>query len=479
MALVCGRCTAQTNAAAAPQGAESSKPRITDIRFWQGPEEAQVVLDLTQAPKVSEVIQDSAGALKFTIDNCAFRPGRQRYPLKNPFLEILTVQELDNGKVSVDFKTPIGIQAKTYVLPANERKSDRIIIFLREPAVKQQQKREAELKEVEQLKSNNVKIVVIDPGHGGEDPGTSANGIIEKNYVMVMGKLVKAYFDRDPRFKAVLTRSGDYIIPLDKRREIAERMGADAFVSLHINYNHTKSIRGIEVYYDSPKGAVTEAERLVAEKENQVDFADSTSNSTTIPLNRQDLLEKQAKTLYRSKFLAEYTINKLSPAVSTLPSRGVKRAGFKVLHSLEMPSILVEFGYISNSEDALILKNNINRSRLAQGVYAGVSEFLLAELPEGKDEEYLIYCKQAAAKKAAQERAEKARKERLAQQAKLKKQEEQLKAKAASKYVVKQGDTLSKISKDKGISLAALLKANSLTTNSIIQIGQVLVIPAK
>lgn len=473
LSLACNTCLAQNQAQAA-------KPRITDIRFWQGPEEAQVVLDLTNPPKVSEVIQDTAGALRFTIDNCDFRPGRQRYPLKNPFLEILTIQELDNGKVSVDFKTPIGIQAKTYVLPANERKSDRIIIFLKEPAVKQQQKREAELKEVKELKSNNVKIVVIDPGHGGEDPGTSGNGIIEKNYVMVMGKLVKAYFDRDPRFKAVLTRSGDYIIPLDKRREIAERMGADAFVSLHINYNHTKSIRGIEVYYDSPKGAVTEAERLVAEKENQVDFADSKgSASSNIPLNRQDLLEKQAKTLYRSKFLAEYTINKLNASVTNLPSRGVKRAGFKVLHSLDMPSILVEFGYISNDADALILKNNINRSRLAQGVYAGVSEFLLAELPDGKDEEYLTYCKQAAAKKAAQERAEKARKKRLAQQAKLKKQQELLKSKAASKYVVKQGDTLLKIAKARGVTLNALLRANSLRTESIIKIGQVLVIPAK
>lgn len=449
--------------------------RITDIRFWQSPEEAQIVLDLTKPPKVTEVNLIKDGSLNFNIKNCSFRPGRQRYPLQNPFLEVLTVQEADKDmSVNVNFKTPAGVQAKTYVLPANERKGDRIVIFLREPAAKQKQKRDAELAEVKQLKSENVKIVVIDPGHGGEDPGTSGNGIVEKNHVMAMGKLVKAYFDRDPRFKAVLTRDGDYIIPLDRRRQIAEHLGADAFVSLHINYNHTKSIRGTEVYYESPKGAVGEAERLVAEIENRVDFADSQIPSPIDPaLSKKELIEKQAQIMYKSRFLAEKTEAKLSETIKGLPSRGVKRAGFKVLHSLAMPSILVEFGYVSNSADAAILKNNVNRSKLAQGIYAGVADFLLSEIKDGIDEDYIAYCVQADARKAAAEKAERLRKEKAAKQAKLKK------AKTNSTYKVKAGDTLSKIASVKGISLNSLLKANALSLNSVIKIGQVLKIPEK
>jgi len=75
-----------------------------------------------------------------------------------------------------------------------------------------------EVEEIRRLKSGNIRIVVIDPGHGGEDPGARHNGIIEKDFVLQMGRLVKAYFDRDPRYKAILTRAGDYIIPLERRR---------------------------------------------------------------------------------------------------------------------------------------------------------------------------------------------------------------------------------------------------------------------
>ena len=345
----------------------AEEARITDIRFWQSPEEAQVVLDISAPPRVSDVSMLRDGTLYFDISECAFRPGRQRYPLQNPFLEVLTVQQNDDKSARVFFRVPQGVEAKTFVLAKNDRKGDRIVIFLREPQATLMQKRNAELFEVNRLKAGNVRIVVIDPGHGGEDPGTRHNGIIEKNYVMTMGKLVKAYFDRDPRFKAILTRDGDYIIPLERRREIAERLGADAFISLHVNYNSKKIIRGAEVYYESPKGAVGEAERLVAETENQVDFAGNMNNSTPV-ISKREIIEKQAITMNKSRQLAEKVEAQLVASVVELTSRGVKRAGFKVLHSMAMPSILVEFGYVSNFNDAEILKNYTARTRLAQGL---------------------------------------------------------------------------------------------------------------
>ena len=160
-------------------GAESG--RITDIRFWQSPEEAQVVVDISAAPRVSPVSRLRDGTLFFDIDDCTFRPGRQRYPLNNTFLEVLTVQQKTKGLVRVFFRVPTGVEAKTFVLPKNERKGDRIVIFLKEPQATIQQKRNAELTAVKKLKAENIKIVVLDPGHGGEDPGTRNNGIIEKN----------------------------------------------------------------------------------------------------------------------------------------------------------------------------------------------------------------------------------------------------------------------------------------------------------
>lgn len=446
----------------------AEESRITDIRFWQSPEEAQVVLDISQAPKVSEVSQLRDGTLYFDIENCVFRPGRQRYPMQNPFLEVLTVQQGDNHATRVFFRVPMGVEAKTFVLPRNEKKGDRIVIFLREPQATLAQKRNAELFEVNRLKAGNVKIVVIDSGHGGEDPGTRHNGIIEKNYVLTMAKLVKAYFDRDPRFKAFLTRDGDYIIPLERRREIAERLGADTFISLHVNYTPRKIIRGIEVYYESPKGAVGEAERLVAETENQVDFGGSVSNGFNNG-SKKDIIEKQAMIMNKSRQLAEKTEAQLAASIVGLPTRGVKRAGFKVLHSMAMPSILVEFGYTSNYQDSEILKNYTCRTRMAQAVYLGVRDFLLGRIEEGIDTDYLDYIKTAAARKAQQ----------AFQRQKNKAAKSKSNGNKARSYRVKSGDTLSGIASKHGVSLVKLKKANKLSNKSLVKTGQTIVIPAK
>ena len=448
----------------------SEESRITDIRFWQSPEEAQVVLDISTAPKVSEVSMLRDGTLYFDIAGCVFRPGRQRYPLQNPFLEVLTVQQNDDQTTRVFFRVPVGVEAKTFVLAKTERKGDRIVIFLREPQATLLQKRNAELFEVNRLKAGNVKIVVIDSGHGGEDPGTRHNGIIEKNYVMTMAKLVKAYFDRDPRFKAILTRNGDYIIPLERRREIAERLGADAFVSLHVNYNSRKIIRGSEIYYESPKGAVGEAERLVAETENQVDFA-GPSNSAPPIITKREIIEKQAFTMNRSRQLAEKVEAQISASVVELPSRGVKRAGFKVLHSMAMPSILVEFGYVSNQQDAEILKNYNARTRLAQGLYFGVRDFLLGHIEEGLDTSYLEYIQTAA--------AERARQAALRKKAAESKKNSKSTSKKPKTYKVKQGDTLSGIAARHGVTVSQISKANRFSDKHMIKAGQTIIIPGR
>ena len=448
----------------------ASGQRITDIRFWQSPEEAQVVLDLSQPPKVSEVNRLNNGTLYFDIKSCIFKPGKQRYALQNQFLETLTVQQNDDdGSTRVFFRVNQGVEAKTFVLPSNERKGDRIVIFLKEPQAKILQKQSIELNEVKKLKAENIKIVVLDPGHGGEDPGTSCNGIVEKSYVLAMAKLVKAYFDRDPRYKAILTREADYIIPLDKRREIAERLGADAFVSIHVNWNVKKNIAGIEVYYESPKGAVNEADRLVADKENRADFATLGSTNPVIAASKNRIAQMQANIMDQSRQLAEKIEYKLARAIPNLQSRGVKRAGFRVLHSLNMPSVLVEYGYTSNKLDSNILKDYTCRTKLAQSLYAGISNFLQTKVEGGIDAEYLEYYRAMNIKKAKLE-ADKKKKAAAKKKAA---------SKTPKKYTVKHGDTLSAIAQKYGVTVQSIKTANKMKKADVIKSGQVLIIPAK
>ena len=463
-----------------------SVQRITDIRFWQSPEEAQVVLDLTQYPNVSVVTRLDDGTLYFDIKSCAFKPGKQVYQLKNQFLESLTVQQNDFTQTTrILFKVPRGVEHKTMYFPSNETKGDRIVIFLKEPHAALMRKQSDELKEVKRLKAQNIKIVVLDPGHGGEDPGTSSNGIIEKSYVLAMAKLVKAYFDRDPRYKAILTRESDFIIPLEKRRKIAERFGADAFVSIHVNYNVRRSISGIEVYYESPKGAVNEADRLVEENENNSDLEIFGSTNPTITASKNQIAQMQATIMDQSRQLAEKVENKLAGCLTNLESRGVKRAGFRVLHSLNMPSILVEYGYTSNLQDATVLKDYTSRAKLAQALYLGISDFLQHKVENGLDTEYLEYYRNMNVKKQKSTKEKKANsstistsKQKTSTTKTVTKTTKKVSA-PTKKHTVKQGDTLSSISRKYSVALASLMKINKLKQTDIIKPGQVLVIPEK
>lgn len=449
----------------------SKSCRITDIRFWQSPEEAQVVLDISNEPRVSSVNKLRNGTLYFDISNCSFKPGRQRYPMKNPFLDVLTVQEKGRGVVRVFFRVPKGVEAKTFVLPKNQKKTDRIVIFLKEPEAKVAERRTIQLKEVQKLKSRNIHIVVLDPGHGGEDPGCRNNGITEKRFVMTMGKLVKAYFDRDPRFKAILTRKGDYIIPLEKRREMAERLGADAFVSLHANSNRKKAIRGFEVYYESPHGAVGEAERLVAKAENQVDFSGAFAKKKAqkfSKLTKRKIMKKQAAMMFQSRQLANKVERRLRTSVKNLASRGVKRAGFRVLHSMNMPSILVEYGYTSNYYDSKILKNYTSKTKLARATYLGIRDFLLGNIETGIDSSYYEYIKR-------QEKLKK-RKIRNRRRAKIRLKKARRRAK---KYKVRRGDCLSTIAKKFRTKMSTIRYLNQFSRKHKLKAGVKIYVPRR
>ncbi len=450
-----------------PQLLGAQEQRITDIRFWQSPEEAQVVVDMTEFPKVSPMETLPDGTFFFEIDTCKFRPGRASYPLNNQFLNAITVQERTTGTVRIYFRVPAGIQYRTFLLPKNQVKPDRIVIFLSEPTQVVEMRRQEEIQEVTRLRADGqVKVVVIDAGHGGEDPGARHNGVIEKNYVLYMAKLVKSVFDKDPRYKAILTRTGDYIIPLDRRSQIAENLRADAFVSIHVNSNRKRAVTGIEVYCESPKGAVGEAERLVAETENQQDYIGAITGPGAGTSRKTQIVQKQAATMFQSQQLAHRVENRMQTAVPGLSSRGVKRAGFKVLHSLNLPSILVELGYISNAAEANLLKIQNNQIRLAQSIYLGVRDFLENPPVQGYDSSYIAYVQAVEAEKRA--RAERIRKA----------QERRARMLANSiKYQVKKGETVAQIAAKFKVNQSDLRELNNLSKKSKLKAGQTLRVP--
>jgi N-acetylmuramoyl-L-alanine amidase len=218
-------------------------------------------------------------------------------------------------------------------------------------------------------RKGNWKIV-IDPGHGGKDPGATARGIQEKQVVLDVGKRIAEILNRTPGFEAKLTRADDRYLGLRRRTQVAEDYEADAFLSVHANAARKTRAVGVEVFFLSIGGASDQASRELARLENEADpdyVVEEDAMLDGIPFSF-DL--RQTDTIRRSSHLAEAVLTSLESS-GLAASRGVKQAGFVVLKSFQVPSILVEIGFLSNQAEAKRLKTEAHRRRLAEVIAAG------------------------------------------------------------------------------------------------------------
>jgi N-acetylmuramoyl-L-alanine amidase len=227
-------------------------------------------------------------------------------------------------------------------------------------------------------------VVMIDPGHGGNDPGAKGNaGTQEKNITMMVSRELKRQIDKTPGMRAVLTRDGDYYVGLEDRYHKAREMKADLFVSIHADAFTSSDARGSSVWMLSPRGATSEAARFLADRENNSDLVGG------VKLDRKDntlaavLLDlSQSSTIEASGAVAQQVlraIGKLGPT-----HRGyVEKANFVVLRSPDVPSILVETAFITNPEEERRLNNPEQRELLATAILNGMRTYLQSTPPPG------------------------------------------------------------------------------------------------
>ncbi|MEA2082226.1 MAG: N-acetylmuramoyl-L-alanine amidase [Elusimicrobiota bacterium] len=224
-----------------------------------------------------------------------------------------------------------------------------------------------------------IKTVVIDPGHGGKDPGAVASdGTREKDIVLDIALRLYKLLKKDRNFNAILTRKSDNFLPLSSRAMIANKAHADLFLSIHTNASYKKKTRGFEVYFMSNRASDDEAQN-VANTENAV--VELEENVSKTPVN----------TILWSMAMNEF-MNESSECCSFLKNRfgkmfaynrGVKQAGFYVLKGAHMPAALVEIGFLTNKKDRKILKRSSNRQLIAEKLYASVKEY--REYRKGSD----------------------------------------------------------------------------------------------
>ncbi|MCR9278104.1 MAG: N-acetylmuramoyl-L-alanine amidase [Pseudomonadaceae bacterium] len=292
-------------------------------------------------------------------------------------------------------------------------------------------------------KQNRDVLVAIDAGHGGEDPGAIGQGkVYEKQVVLSIAREIERLIDAAPGFDAFLVRTGDYYIALPDRTRIAREQRADLFVSIHADAFKSSEVTGASVYTLSNSGATSEQARWLADRENASDLiggVGSVSLDDKDPLLAKVLWELSMDASQASSLAAAESVADELSKVTKLHKRRIEQAGFVVLKSPDMPSILVETGYLSNPSEARRLSQREHQRKVAKAISAGIQAYLKAEPPTGT----------LLANRSSSE---------------------------PRRYRIEPGDTLSEIAMRYGVSTRALRSANSLA-NDRLRIGQVLVIP--
>jgi len=225
-------------------------------------------------------------------------------------------------------------------------------------------------------------IVVVDAGHGGEDPGARGHrGTYEKDVTLAIAKKLKTEIDAQPQMRAILTRDSDYFIPLAGRVEKARRAHADLFVSVHADSFVRSDARGSSVFALSERGATSEAASWLARDENRADLIGGVNlNIRDRPVARTLLDLSQTAAISDSMTLGKQVLTELG-GVNRLHKGFVEQAGFAVLKSPDVPSILVETAFISNPDEENRLRDPAYQQRIARAIVAGLTRYFARNPP--------------------------------------------------------------------------------------------------
>ncbi|HHO69940.1 MAG TPA: N-acetylmuramoyl-L-alanine amidase [Halothiobacillus sp.] len=227
-------------------------------------------------------------------------------------------------------------------------------------------------------------VIAIDAGHGGRDPGAiGPAGTREKDVVLAISRRLRDLVAAERGLRPVMIRDSDIFIPLRERTNIARRNGADLFISVHADAFHNRSARGASVYCLSLQGASSEAARWLAERENAADLVGGVSIAHQDELVASVLLDlAQTKTLENSLDLGERVLRQLGH-VAHLHKSEVQQAGFVVLRSPDIPSILVESAFISNPAEERRLRTAAYQQQVAEAILKGIHSYYAARAPSG------------------------------------------------------------------------------------------------
>ena len=417
-----------------PAWAEQVK--LQTVRIWAAPDNTRVVFDVSGPVqhKLSEL--SSPDRVVVDIQDTLITRAPAQPTKADKYLKLVRngVRNQNDLRIVLDLKQKTEI--KSFLLPPNQHYGHRLVIDLYEPSRRDALQRVSVDKTPP--KARDV-VIAIDAGHGGEDPGARGpGGTNEKDVVLQIAKRLASLINKEYGMKAVLIREGDYYISLRKRIEKARQARADLFISIHADAFRDSRVHGSSVYILSQRGATSEAARWLAEQENASDLIGGVSLDVQDDVLASVLLDlSQTASLEASIEVADRVLDGLK-SIGKVHKRDVQAAGFAVLKSPDIPSLLIETAYISNPGEERNLRNGYYQAKLARAVLNGIRGYFYEHAPDNT----LIAMR-----------------------------------KVPKKHIISRGDTLSGIAQRYQISTKRLRDHNGLKSD-IIKVGQTLTIPS-
>ena len=409
---------------------------VENIRIWSENGKTRVVLDLSETAEHNIFTLRGPDRLVIDLKDSRLAQGLLNMPQGTGSVRSIRSAVRANGQLRVVLDLNEPIRSRSFTAGPNKQYGDRLVVDLQRTGSLQTVKRASE-----SYRPGRDIIVAVDPGHGGHDPGAIGKARTrEKDVALAIARALAARINAEPGMQAILTRDSDVFVDHRKRMDIARRARADLFISIHADAVDDSRPAGTTVYALSLKGASDEAARELAKRENKsvggvsLDDKDDVLASVLLDLSQNAALSASLEV--GGDVIAELA------RIGKVHRRSVQTAGLIVLKAPDMPSILIETGFISNPGEEQRLKSKSHQRRVADAVLAGIRSYFYENAPHDT--------------RIAMD----ARREPVRQ----------------VKHIIARGDTLSEIAQRYKVSTADIRRANKLSNNRI-RVGQTLSIP--
>lgn len=414
--------------------------KVKKLRIQSTNEYTRLVFDVSSIPEHQIFQLKNPNRLVIDFNNAYLEKSLKQPPKNHPILVRLRSAHRNKKDLRVVIDLQSKVAPKSFVLPAKNKYGPRLVIDLPAKSTQSFVKKWTK-KNNKVVKTNRGKaklfVVAVDAGHGGKDPGArGAHGTLEKKVVFEIAQKLAVLINKQPGMKAIMVRKGDYFVPLSQRRKIARKANADLFVSIHADAFNKSNVTGASVYTLSRRGATSVAARWLAKNENAADLVGGISLDDKDDILASVLLDlSQTATQDISQLVAKEVLNNFS-RIGELHSHTVQKAGFVVLKSPDIPSILVETAFISNPKEERRLKSGTYQLKMAKAIQKGIVSY-------AKNHNIAL-------------------------------------ATSVDKPVhkISKGETLLGIALKYGVTLDQLKQANMIASANSIKIGQILSIPA-